>query len=171
MQKLVYLTIDDSPSKNMMEKADYLLKKRIPAIFFCIGHLMEKNPDAILYAIKKGFIIGNHSYSHPFFSKIPLEQCYQEIAKTDKIIENLYSKANKKRPAKLFRFPYGDKGGQFINTIVLDKSIMINQPIGKKKKNKIQRFLKDLGYSQPKFDNINYKYFKKFNLNKDQDIF
>ncbi len=109
-EKSLYLTIDDGPSKHMKEKVDYLISKNIPAIWFCLGTLIEKNPDPVVYAIKKGFIIGNHSYSHKYFSNIPIEEAKKEIRKADKIIDELYEKTKVKRPAKLFRFPYGDKG-------------------------------------------------------------
>ena len=171
MKKTVYLTIDDSPSKNMSEKIDYLLKRNIPAIFFSIGHLMEKDPDAIVYAIKKGFIIGNHSYNHSNFSKINLIECLKEIKKTDEIIERLYIKANKKREAKLFRFPYGDKGGEFASFTKFNRFFSINHIFGRRKKIKIQEFLGELGYKQPLFDNINYDYYKRHRLNTDKDVF
>jgi len=150
-QKRVYLTIDDSPSENTMEKIDFLFDKKIPAFLFCIGKMLEKNPEPIIHAIKRGFIIGNHSYSHTHFSEIPLESAYFEIEKGDKVIEEVYKKANEKRDFKLFRFPYGDKGG--------------------KNKEKIQECLRKLGYSQKPFSGINYDYFKEYRLDKDSDVF
>lgn len=42
MEKIVYLTIDDSPSIYMEEKINYLYSRNIPAIVFCIGNLIEK---------------------------------------------------------------------------------------------------------------------------------
>ena len=88
MEKIAYLVFDDSPSKDMKMKVDYLVLKKIPAIWFCIEFL-EQRPSYAVYAIEKGFIIGNHSYSHKHFSDLSLEQCYQEIEKTDKIIEHI----------------------------------------------------------------------------------
>ena len=68
--KKVYLTIDDSPGTQFTQKVDLLAKHDIPAVFFCIGELMEKYPAAVVDSIHKGFIIANHSYTHPAFSKI-----------------------------------------------------------------------------------------------------
>lgn len=164
MVKIAYLTIDDSPSENMKEKVEFLMSKKIPAIWFCRGDFLEKRPEPVIFAIKNGFVIGNHSYSHPHFSEIPLKQCLEEIEKTDKIIEEIYKKTRVKRPGKVFRFPYGDKGGgddtekgwpenrkDFIQTL--------------------QDFLKKLGYTQPKFKGINYQWYKKAGLLKDRDVY
>ena len=132
-----YLTIDDAPSEDFRQKIDFLISKNIRAIIFCIGKNMDERKDDVIYAIKSGFIIGNHSYSHPHFSKVSLEQCLNEIKRTDEIIEKIYNDSEIKRLVKVFRFPYGDKG------------IKSNfQPI--------QNFLKELGYEKVKFDGVDY---------------
>ena len=149
--KTVYLTIDDAPSDDFRKKADFLKENKIQAIFFCLGKLLVKKEEDVIYAIKKGFIIGNHSYNHPYFSKIPLSEAKNQIKKTDIIINNLYKKARAKRALNIFRFPYGDKGGR--------------------NKEAIQDFLRKLNYQQPKFKGVTYPYFSKFKLNKALDIF
>ncbi|MFC1774793.1 polysaccharide deacetylase family protein, partial [Nanoarchaeota archaeon] len=58
IMKSSYLTIDDSPSENLKEKIQFLLDKNVPAILFCQGSNLEKNKEAVAFAIKKGFIIG-----------------------------------------------------------------------------------------------------------------
>ena len=55
--KIAYLTIDDSPSSTFIRKIDYLSDQNIPAVFFCIGNLMEKYSNEIIEAIHKGFVI------------------------------------------------------------------------------------------------------------------
>lgn len=156
--KKAYLTIDDAPSKDFKKKVNFLYKKKIPAIFFVTGHQAEKRENDLAYAVKKGFIIGNHSYSHPDFSKISIEEAKREIQKTDKIIEEIYKKAKTKRQIKLFRFPYGNKAKT--------KIIFSN-----KKSRAIQKYLRDSGFRQPKFENINYFYYKLLGLDKDTDTF
>ena len=153
VKKVVYLTIDDAPSKDFREKVDFLLSKNIPAVFFCRGDFLEQRTDAVVYAIKKGFIIGNHSYDHRRFSDLTLEQCFEEIQRTDKIIDELYKKAGVRRPARFFRFPFGDKGAS--------KNTEAFEPI--------QEFLRKLGYKQPKFKGITYKYFRRDGLANDAD--
>ena len=125
--KNVYLTIDDAPSKYLQNKIDFLSKNKIPAIFFCRGEFIAPHTQSIIDAIQKGFLIGNHSYTHPYFSKITLEQCFDEILKTEILIEKCYQQAKIKRPIKVIRLPFGDRG--------------INQNIPK-----IQNFLKKQGF-------------------------
>ena len=105
MKKKTYLTVDDAPSKDFKKKVDFLYERKIPAIFFVIGKLVEKNKDFLVYALKKGFELGNHSYSHKDFDKISVKVGREEIKKTDKILEEIYSLAEIKRKRKYFRFP------------------------------------------------------------------
>ena len=63
---------------------------------------LEKDPEPVIEAIQQGFIIGNHSYSHPNFSKISTSKCIEEIDRTDQIIDDLYKQASVERPIKLF---------------------------------------------------------------------
>ena len=110
MPKQIYLTIDDSPSTNFRSNLDFLIAHEIPAVFFCIGNLMQKYWEDIIYAIEKGYLIGNHSYNHPHFSDLSLDQAKKEIYKTDKLIHKAYTEAGVEYYDRLFRFPYGDKG-------------------------------------------------------------
>lgn len=152
MRKVVYLTIDDVPTDDFPNKIDFLLENKIPSIFFIIGQSVnESRRPALVEAIKKGFILGNHSFSHPDFSTISLEEVKNEIEKTDKIIEDLYSEAGEERRFKVFRFPFLRKGGA--------------------NKQAIQDILEGLGYAQPGFENINYKWYKNEGHHKDYDVF
>ncbi len=150
-QKRAYLTMDDAPSKDFRKKVDFLINKKIPAIIFCEGRHIKGREEEVIYAIKKGFVIGNHSYNHPSFSEINVKESLSEIKKTDELIEEIYQKAKVKRPLKIFRFPYGNKGG--------------------KNKKQIQDYLKLLGYRQPIFKNINYLWYKILGRGKDLDVF
>lgn len=161
--KKAYLTIDDAPSAHMKQKIDFLENKGIPAIFFCEGRKIQQNPDVVIDAIHKGFIIGNHSYTHPQFSAITLEEAYEEIRQTDTLIEEIYQRANITRPAKYFRFPYGDKGG-----LVGDYPIAEYGEEGARRKSAIQAYLRELGYTQPSFD-ITTTYFREAGLLDDVD--
>ena len=124
---------------------------------FCVGKELEKFEDSAIYAIKKGHIIGNHSYNHSNFSEIGLTEAKNQIEKTDKIINQIYSKAKIKRPINVFRFPYLCNG---------DKKDYGKTNWGNKHVKSIQKILKDLGYKQPNFKRINYKWYKKAKLNK-----
>ena len=156
-QKIAYLTIDDGPTEDMKEKINFLDSKGIKAIWFCQGRELEKFPDQAIYAIKKGHIIGSHSYDHPNFSEIDLEEAKNQIEKTDKIIDDLYSQAGISRPIKVFRFPFLNNGSkdEYQETDWNNEHVKA-----------IQKILADLGYKQPKFENINYKWFKKAGFDK-----
>lgn len=156
-QKIAYLTIDDGPTKDIKQKIDFLNSKGIKTIWFCLGSELKKFENEVVYAIKKGHIIGSHSFDHSNFSEISLAEVRKQIWKTDKIIDNIYKKAGIPRPIKLFRFPYLNNGSK-------DEYQKCNW------KNKhvkaIQKILQELGYRQPKFKNINYKWFKKAGFDK-----
>ena len=170
MKKKAYLTIDDSPSPSFLRKVAYLKQKNIPALFFCIGNLLEKDPKPIIEAIQMGFVIANHSYSHPHFSAINLAQAKEEILKTDTIIEDLYRKANRPRNQKWFRFPYGDKGDGLYGQVFKRTGIKswFTRP-NSQRKAFIQNVLLEAGYTQPSFDTIPYQYMHSNGLFKEVD--
>lgn len=166
VQKVGYLTIDDSPTVDFRRKVDVLREKKFPAIFFCRGDRLLERKEDVIYAIEKGFVIGNHSYDHPKFSELSLKECFHQIRRTDEIIEDIYNEAEVSRPAKLFRFPYGDKG----SGLDAEKG----WPEDKEKRlfmQGIQNYLKKLGYHQPIFEAITYKWYKDAKLHLDQDIY
>jgi len=159
----VYLTIDDGPSKDRKEKVDILISiwNSTNLVLYRLWNWEKAWGCNLFYP--KGRIIGNHSYSHPRFSQISLEECFEEIEKTDRIIDSIYREAGVARPIKAFRFPYGDKG---------EDNNFFKKPYseeGKKKISKIMTFLKELGYTKPKFDGITYEYYSKFGLKDDID--
>lgn len=162
--KKCYLTIDDCPSSGFAEKLETLIDLKIPAIFFCIGKNLEKYQSVIIEAINEGFIIGNHSYSHPHFSELSLKDTCREIDQADQIIDYLYEKAVVKRPVKWFRFPYGDKGDGKKGFVFKRR-----HKTDFERKNFIQYFLRDLGYTQPGFKNISYEFYKEAGLLHDVD--
>lgn len=105
-----YLTIDDGPSEKFEALVDFLAAKKIPAVFFNRGDYMEERPDSVIYGIRKGYIMANHTYSHRRASKIPYEVMCEEIIRTDEILNDLYARSGVVRPGKYFRFPYMDRG-------------------------------------------------------------
>lgn len=146
-----YLTIDDISTKLTPKFMDYLNERGITPIMFSIGCNIEEHYDEALYALRKGAIIGNHSYSHPHFSEISYEACVEEIEKEERILNDLYQAAGVERKYKIFRFPYGDKGGE--------------------NKDKIQAYLKEQGFCRIDDSSINYDWYKEWGLNKDIDVY
>ncbi len=163
-EKNAFLTIDDAPSPHLAQKVDYLAGRGIAAVLFCRGELLERHPDLALYAIKRGFILGNHSYDHPYFSELSLAKCREQIDRTDRLIDALYAQAGQPRPARFFRFPFGDKGG-------LKRSDVLSgyEGRGLERKEALQAHLRALGYSKPDFPGITYRYYLAAGLHTDVD--
>lgn len=157
VSKIIYLTIDDSPSNVMKEKVDYLLKCQIPAIWYCRGEFMENHLSSIVYALERGFWIANHSYSHPYFSQLSLKEASEEILKTENLIDHAYHQTNISRTHKLFRFPFGDKGGgkNFLKAYTEKEKEHIDA---------LQDLLKKEGFQKALFEKITYHYYLNANL-------
>lgn len=110
MSTTAYLTIDDAPSPRFAEVVDLLDDLDVPAVFFCEGQSLERRPDPVVDAIRRGFPVGNHAYSHPNFSAIGRSRARAEVRRTDRLIDALHDRAGVERATKAFRFPYGDHG-------------------------------------------------------------
>ena len=106
------LTIDDAPSEITPQIVDYLRSKGIVPVINFIGSGIAEHFEEAVYVAENDIVIGNHSFSHPVFSKITLDECRNEIMKTEREIDRVYRAANKERKHRVFRFPYGDKGGE-----------------------------------------------------------
>ncbi|WP_243644036.1 polysaccharide deacetylase family protein [Paenibacillus pinisoli] len=65
-KKVVYLTIDDGPSKHTPEVLDILKREGIKATFFALGEQVERNPDIAKRIVEEGHAIGNHTYNHKY---------------------------------------------------------------------------------------------------------
>ncbi|ADL50261.1 polysaccharide deacetylase family protein [Clostridium cellulovorans] len=145
-----YLTIDDGPTKNTKGIIDFLNSKNIKPLMFFVGENICKNRDIGIYAIQNGAIIGNHSYSHPEFSNLSLDECISEIERQEEQVNLLYKDAGVTREYKLFRFPYGDKGG--------------------KNKDALQKYFREHGFSRIDDSEIKYDWYHENNLNTDYDV-
>ncbi len=119
--KIVYLTIDDFPSAKGLEKIHFLRDENIPAVIYARGECLENHWQAALEAIKLGYLIGNHSYHHPYFSKLSAEECRKEIDQTEFLIDEAYRKAGQRRATKTIRFPYGDPAPYEIEDYLKEK--------------------------------------------------
>jgi peptidoglycan-N-acetylglucosamine deacetylase len=139
--KRAILTIDDGPSPDRQIILEVLAQKGIRAVFFSEGKKLEAQSQLGLETIRAGHILANHSFSHPHFSEISLEQAREEIECTGLIISDLYRKSGVEQAHKLFRFPYGDKGDGR-NGFVFKWWLALNR----NRHQAIQEMLKTLGY-------------------------
>ena len=145
------LTIDDIASKNTPAIVDYLNEKWIKCVMFAWGEFVENHFDEAVYALKNGMIVGNHSYSHPNFSKLSLEEGIHEIEKCEAVLEKLYKAANVERRYRPFRFPYGDKGGE--------------------NKAALHKYLAEKGFDKLDDRSIDCPWWKEYGMDKDIDTY
>lgn len=145
------LTIDDIASQNTPAIVDYLKEKNIPVIMFAWGEKVKEFYDNAVYALQNGIIVGNHSYSHPAFSKLSYEEGVEEIEKNEELLDKLYKDAGVERKYRPFRFPYGDKGGD--------------------NKEAFQKYLADKKFDKVCDKQLNYPWWKEHGHYKDIDTF
>ena len=85
-QKVVALTFDDGPTKNVEDILPILKAYNAKATFFLIGQEIEKNPAEAKRIAAAGHQIGNHSYSHQRMVFKSPSFIQEEIEKTDQLI-------------------------------------------------------------------------------------
>lgn len=121
--KTAHLTIDDSPSIHMDERIRFLQARDIPAVWFCRGDYLEERPESAILALQAGHILGNHSYDHAYFSKLSLQEAFDQIDLVESILTDLHHEAGVERRVKCFRFPYEAKIGTPEHHAALQKGL------------------------------------------------
>lgn len=102
-ENAVALSFDDGPVENTLKILDILDKYNAKAAFFCIGQNIEKHPEIFREIIKRGHIVGNHTFSHTRrMGFLPSKTIREEIEKCDQIAREI-GNVN----MKLFRPPFG----------------------------------------------------------------
>jgi peptidoglycan-N-acetylglucosamine deacetylase len=110
----VFLTFDDGPLHCTGQILDLLASTTHKATFFVLGHNLKepKLRDFAIRTLREGHDIGNHSFSHPDFSRISAKRAEKEIVSTHDLIQAIVEESgvNPKRQNLFFRFPYGVSG-------------------------------------------------------------
>ncbi|MEO3403816.1 glycosyltransferase [Mucilaginibacter sp. CAU 1740] len=100
--KKVVLTFDDGPDPDFTPRIlDILKKENVPAAFFVVGSMAEKNIQLLRREYEEGYEIGNHTFFHPDISTISLKRVILELNSTRKLIESVTG-----RSTILFRPPF-----------------------------------------------------------------
>ncbi len=88
--QIVYLTFDDGPDdKNTPAILDILKLENVPATFYVLGEMVERNPEVLKRIFEEGHAIGNHSYNHNYSELYASPWAFMEqIIKTDEIIQS-----------------------------------------------------------------------------------
>jgi peptidoglycan/xylan/chitin deacetylase (PgdA/CDA1 family) len=191
-----YMTIDDSPTYDTDRLTDFLSARNVPAVLFCIGtdykdldiqcQGMETLPDPIFRAVEKGFLIGNHTWTHSRYSDMPYDDMVREIEKTESLIDSLYRRARKTRTAKLFRFRDIDRGcgtwvidynkagsyGPLIRDLFLSGVNLKEQaqtPDKIEKKEKLQDYLAREGFTTSIYKGVNFPWYTQTEMAEARD--
>ncbi|KGP72612.1 delta-lactam-biosynthetic de-N-acetylase [Pontibacillus yanchengensis] len=89
-EKVVYLTFDNGYEQGYTGQIlDVLKEKQVPATFFVTGHYVNSASDLVKRMVKEGHIVGNHSWSHPDFSKMSKERIAKELSKVEKAVAEI----------------------------------------------------------------------------------
>lgn len=105
-EKTVYLTFDDGPGLKVTPRIlETLRAEGVPATFFVLGSLTDKNPQMLRQIYESGHQIANHTYGHDYDHLYAApENLIDEIEKTNVSINNAlgFDYGN-----RMFRFPGG----------------------------------------------------------------
>lgn len=102
--KCVALTFDDGPGEHTGRLLDELSKRDVRATFFVLGQMVaaDKGGHTVRRIVGEGHEIGNHSWSHPALSGLPLEEVKRELKHTEDIVRRLTGVR-----MRVMRPPYG----------------------------------------------------------------
>ncbi|WP_094607481.1 hypothetical protein SPSIL_024410 [Sporomusa silvacetica DSM 10669] len=104
-EKTMALTFDAGSDAGItLQILGILAKHKIKCTFFLTGEYAQLHPDLAQEISKQGHEIGNHSYSHPNFKQISVEEMKKEIVSTEHEIIKVIGKP----PVLMFRPPFGD---------------------------------------------------------------
>jgi peptidoglycan-N-acetylglucosamine deacetylase len=91
----IAITFDDGPNRTTTLQLISLLEElRIPATFFVLGYMVEKNWESLktIAASKLKHEIGNHSWSHGNFEKMSDDQLRTEITSVNNLVVHVLGK-------------------------------------------------------------------------------
>ena len=86
---MVALTFDDGPGPQTLELLGELRRLHARATFFVVGSMAAIRPDVVKREARDGMQIGNHTWSHPILTTIPLAMQRTEIERDNQILRKL----------------------------------------------------------------------------------
>ena len=103
MQKKVYLTFDDGPSRNTNRILDVLKEYDVKATFFVVGKTDEESVKAYQRIVAEGHTLAMHSYSHKYADIYQSKDSFMEDI--SRLQEYLYEVTGVW--SRFYRFPGG----------------------------------------------------------------
>ena len=105
-RKVVALTFDGGADNSGVSRILSTLRTNaVPATFFVTGAFARAFPADVRAMAQPGHPVGNHSDTHPYFSRLSDDAIRRELSAANAAIAPLTGKPT----APLFRFPYGDR--------------------------------------------------------------
>ena len=110
----VALSFDDGPNNTITPQVlDLLEQYGIPASFFVIGrNVGDETADVMKRAVSLGCDIENHSFNHPYMSRLTESEMISEISATDSLIVKYVG-----AEPRFFRPPYIDTNALLHSTV------------------------------------------------------
>ena len=104
-EKIIYLTIDDSPTSYTMDLLAVLDELNVKATFFVVGSYVRARPVFLRAIYEQGHAIANHSYTHEESTlKRNFSSCLNEFKRTEEEVSKALGFA---LPMPVIRIPYG----------------------------------------------------------------
>ena len=112
-QKVVALTFDAGANADGVPSILRTLEATdTPATFFLTGRWTENHPE-LARRIASRYPVGNHSVTHPYFTKLTDAQLRDEVIAAEATIIEVTGSS----PRPFFRFPYGDRDTRTIRLV------------------------------------------------------
>ena len=103
-EKVIYLTFDAGyENGNVAKILDILKEEEVPAAFFILGNLVERNTDLVIRMAEEGHTVCNHTSRHKDMSQQNDEAFLAELH----ALEKLYSEKTGKTLSAYYRPPEG----------------------------------------------------------------
>jgi peptidoglycan-N-acetylmuramic acid deacetylase len=114
--KVIYLTFDEGWEAGTTRRIVGILDRaHVRASFFVTGQYMRANPSIVRLLVKHGYLVCNHSYSHPYMTGLAGRP--QAFARQLRDTESAYHAATGGRLARVFRPPYGAYSARVLQLI------------------------------------------------------
>ncbi|MCL4440081.1 MAG: polysaccharide deacetylase family protein [Firmicutes bacterium] len=112
-EKMVYLTFDEGYENSYTPQIlDTLKTNGIPAAFFVTADYVYKQPELVKKIAADGYIVGNHTSTHPSLPKLADSEIRKEIVTTHEKVRELTG-----IDMKFMRPPMGEYNSRVLNEI------------------------------------------------------
>jgi peptidoglycan-N-acetylglucosamine deacetylase len=99
---MIALTFDDGPTNHTNQILEVLFKYNSAATFFVVGSRVNNYPHVMKRIVETGSEVANHTWSHPFLTRLSSSQIFNEIESTNRVIHSAVGVT-----PTLIRPPYG----------------------------------------------------------------